>query len=195
MANALDNPKPIEEWDDEELRQGRIRNSKGTFAGKPPRIPPHIFRAIRSEETRRKLLHAADIVRDSLEDAVSLWREIVNDPSAKESDRLKASELIAERAWGKAITPVVVGRTTDAEKAPWELAVDDFVLAMGDEKLNRARQINSGQETVVTRAQPYEGTSRPASGGYDYRDDDRPAEEPKRPAGVQSLDEIIRELI
>jgi hypothetical protein len=159
---ALDRAKPIEEWDDEELQQHRPRNKHGKFQGRPPAVPPHILRQVRAELNRRKLDRAADIIRDTLEAGVAILGEILADPEARHADKLKATEMLMDRAWGKAVQPLIVGRTPEAEKAPWELAIEDFALTFADEKIALARRIKSGEPTE-TGYRYHEGTARPAT--------------------------------
>src|SRR6266545_5716220 len=139
---ALQRPdvKPIEEWDDEELQRGRMRSSAGTFVGRSPHIPPEVYQQIRGELNRRKLLKAADIIRDSLEAGVRILRSIIDDPGARDADKLKAAELLMDRAWGKAMQPIVVARTAQADKPVWELAVEDYVNQIDDEQKAIARR-------------------------------------------------------
>ena len=52
----------------------------------------------------KKIAELSQAVRDKIEPAklADLWWEIATDPERKDSDRLEASRLLADRGWGKA---------------------------------------------------------------------------------------------
>lgn len=81
-------------WADEDLLRGR-RGRRG----RPPKVVPT---AILQELTRRRFLKAEEVVKSSLVSAVELWKQIVEDETAPHPIRLRASELIVDRCWGKA---------------------------------------------------------------------------------------------
>jgi hypothetical protein len=176
--------KPLEDWDEEELTKRRLRNSKGSFAGRPPDVPAALLRQIDAELNRRRLKSVADLIRDSLEEATRVATEILRNEDARPADKIKVWELMLDRAFGRAVQPIIVGRTAEAEKSEWEQAVDDFVGNLDDEKLHRAREVISGNKSIR------DGTSRPA-GSYDYR-----AEYDDRLHVPQEEDEaIVREIL
>jgi hypothetical protein len=45
---------------------------------------------------------ARKLVGEDGEALIQLWWSIANDPTRRDADRLRASELLAERGWGKA---------------------------------------------------------------------------------------------
>jgi Family of unknown function (DUF5681) len=45
---------------------------------------------------------ARKLVGEDGEALIQIWWSIANDPMRRDSDRLRASELLAERGWGKA---------------------------------------------------------------------------------------------
>lgn len=150
--NAFDRAKPIEDYDIEELEKGRPRNSKGGFAGKPPAVPARIYQQMLGELNRRRLIQVAELIRDSLVEATEVARSILLDPDARDADRIKVWELLLDRAYGKAIQPLIVARRPDAEKPLWQQAVDEVndidpremaAAAMSDPKILRALEHGS----------------------------------------------------
>lgn len=124
----------LSEWDEEELRRGRRRDKHGGFTGRDPEIIPA---KLHRELARRIMDRAEGIVRDSIEDAVTLWREVVNDPDVDMAMRLRASENIVERGLGKPVDRVQVEARVHV--APWqhvlEAALMDGPLTLvGDEE-------------------------------------------------------------
>jgi hypothetical protein len=117
----------LSEWDDEELQRGKKRNARGGFSGPDPKlIPRHLY----EELTRRKHQQAFGIVRDSLEDAVTLWGDIVRDPNADLALRLEASKEIANRILGKAVDRSQVDVTV--QQAPYLRAIEVSIVATED---------------------------------------------------------------
>lgn len=55
-----------------------------------------------------------DIVRANTVKAINTLITIMDDPDAKDADRIKASELIIDRAYGKAAQPIVGDNEHDA---------------------------------------------------------------------------------
>jgi hypothetical protein len=95
---VLAGDEDLSQWSDEELLRGRKRNKRGTMSGRAPKVVPT---AILHELTRRRFTKAEEVVRESLVAAVELWKQIVEDDTVPLAYRLKASELIVDRAWGK----------------------------------------------------------------------------------------------
>lgn len=98
-AAVLAGDDDLTEWSDEELLAGKRRNKRGTLSGGNPKVVP---RAILQELTRRRFLKAEEVVKSSLVSAVELWKQIVEDETVPHPIRLRASELIVDRCWGKA---------------------------------------------------------------------------------------------
>jgi uncharacterized protein (UPF0147 family) len=98
-AAVLAGDEDLTEWSDEELLAGKRRNKRGTLSGGNPKVVP---RAILQELTRRRFLKAEEVVKSSLVSAVELWKQIVEDETVPHPIRLRASELIVDRCWGKA---------------------------------------------------------------------------------------------
>jgi hypothetical protein len=108
-ANALDRAKPSRSGMTKNStravseRQGWVHRSAACCAA--AHLPGHPL-----ELNRRKLLHAADIIRDTLEEGVAILGSILRDPEARDADKLKATEMLMDRAWGKPLNPIIVGR-------------------------------------------------------------------------------------
>lgn len=97
-ADVLEDPTLVEDWDDEELRQGRRRASDGTFRGRPPIVVPT---ACYREIVRRQMAAAQMKMAVHLESAVDTLVAIAESPRADDSARIKAATIIMERIMGK----------------------------------------------------------------------------------------------
>lgn len=86
-------------WSEEELLRGQRRAHTGRFTGRPPKVVPM---AVHNELVRRRMSKAADLLNESIVDAVLLLRQVVTDEEAAYTDRIKASQLILDRVMGKA---------------------------------------------------------------------------------------------
>ncbi len=80
----------------------RVRGRDGGFAGRSPKVPNWLAQEFRKESLRR----ATEKFRQAAADAVQGLIDIAQDPDAKDSDRIKAYDMIINRALGK--TPEVV---------------------------------------------------------------------------------------
>jgi hypothetical protein len=58
-----------------------------------------------------------ELVGDDGDTIVAFWLEVMNDPTARTSDRLEASKLLAERGWGKPTLPVAAVEPTPDDDA------------------------------------------------------------------------------
>jgi len=105
---GLSDPNDITTWDNEEIEEGRPRNDQGTFAGRPPKIPPRLFKQIRDEKYKRKLTVARDKLIAGQPDAADVVLEIARDEKAPYKDRLAAALALLDRGFGKAVQPVAV---------------------------------------------------------------------------------------
>jgi hypothetical protein len=124
----------LSEWTEEELQRGARRGSDGRFR-KPPVL---IAKAVHDELVRRRLAKAYDLIRESTADAVRLLRSIVNDPEAADGDRIKAAELILDRAMGKPRESVSLDVGI---QAPWQRVIVDAIV--GTEA--QARELSAGE--------------------------------------------------
>lgn len=112
VADVLEKPESLKEWDDEELLRGQKRAKNGKFVGQPPKIiPTEIFH----ELSKRKLSFAKQQMSYSLEAAVKTLTDILQDQKADPNVRLKAVGMIFDRAWGKPKETVEI----TGDEAPW----------------------------------------------------------------------------
>lgn len=98
-AEFLNGLITVDDLDDEELAQGRLKSSDGTFRGRPPAvIPAEMVAAMRREWLSR----AEAKLRDALmEVGLGGMIEIAKDKSIDPSVRLRAQQMIIERTMGK----------------------------------------------------------------------------------------------
>jgi hypothetical protein len=86
-----------------------------------------------NEDIAKTLRKAENICRKNTLDAVKLIGQVVRDPAAKDSDRLKAAGMILDRVWGRAPEHV----TVDLHQPPWAVALRDMMI-VGNEQQARA---------------------------------------------------------
>lgn len=113
-AAILRGDEDLSVWSDEELRRGQRKSARGRWEGRPPAVVP---KAIHDELVRRTMDRATGLLVDNLVDAVQLLGEVVRDPAAKRSDRIRAADIIMNRVLPKQIT-------IKTEMAPWEKAFE-----------------------------------------------------------------------
>jgi hypothetical protein len=108
---------PVESWDDEEIARGYTKDKDGNFNGRPPNIPARTF-----AQTQRELRKRAQGKFD--QHALNSINVIANVAyyGEKDSDRLKAAEIITERVLGKVTQRIEVH---DAD--PWQTILDDII--------------------------------------------------------------------
>ncbi len=95
-----------------------------------------------NEQIAKTLRKAEDICRRNTVDAVNLIGQVVRDPTAKDSDRLKAAGMILDRVWGRAPEHV----TIDLQQPPWAVALRDMMI-VGNEQ--QARALDLGDDDVI----------------------------------------------
>src|SRR6266702_4160586 len=88
----------LSEWTDRELEYGTRKLPNGYW---PPK-PRTIASAVHDELVKRKLRQAVELVRVSTPRAIKLLVQILDDDEATNRDRIKAAEVILDRALGKA---------------------------------------------------------------------------------------------
>lgn len=98
-ARFLNGLISVEDLDDDELAQGRLKASDGTFRGRPPRaIPTDMVQAMRREWLSR----AEAKLREALMDkGIGTLVELADNDNIDASVRLRAAEKIIERTMGK----------------------------------------------------------------------------------------------
>jgi hypothetical protein len=112
----------LSEWDEEELRRGRKRDSSGGWRGRDPVIVP---KAIHDELVKRTLTKANQMLIDNLENAVVVLTEIVMDTKADNKDRVKAIDMIMNRAMGREPQKLEV-----KGEAKWEAAIAHSIVSL-----------------------------------------------------------------
>ncbi len=69
--------------------------------------------------------YVASLARDCTDEAVGLLTEIMRDKTAKHVDRIKASELLIERGWGKAPQEIRMGNIEGEEGVKFVIEIVD----------------------------------------------------------------------
>lgn len=96
-ARLLDGSLSIEDLDDDEIKNMRVRGADGGFSGKRRPLPSHIAQAFHRESIRR----ANERFRTAAPEAVKALIEIGTDPEVNESARIRALMFVVERSLGK----------------------------------------------------------------------------------------------
>jgi hypothetical protein len=100
----LDGTLKVRDLDDEEVNRMQVRGADGGFTGKRQPLPSHL-----AQEFHREIINRAQVeMRKNLGDIVAAVAEIALNPEAKDSDRIKAGNLIMDRVLGKAVETVRV---------------------------------------------------------------------------------------
>ena len=81
-----------------------------------------------------------EVVGDDGLPLAELWWEIANDPKRKDSDRLEASRLLADRGWGKAPAFAPMGEGDPLELNNVGLAIERVV-----DDLARRREVKAAR--------------------------------------------------
>ncbi len=121
----------LSEWTDRELEYGTRKLPNGYW---PPK-PRTIASAVHDELVKRKLRQAVELVRVSTPRAIKLLVQILDDDEATNRDRIKAAEVILDRALGKA--PEHVNLSLAGAIPAWQRMIKDAVL-VGTEEQARA---------------------------------------------------------
>lgn len=87
----------MQDLDDKEVHKMRVRSADGTFSGRRRKLPSHIYHQFQQEQLRR--FDAK--MRKALKEVPTVIAEILLDPEAKHSDRLKAAQMLQDRVLGK----------------------------------------------------------------------------------------------
>lgn len=96
-AMLLDGTLTVADLDDEELERMKVRGADGGFAGQRKGMPSHIAQQMRAESIKR----ANDMFRVAAPAAVKRLLEIASDPDTKDSDAVRALQMVLERSLGK----------------------------------------------------------------------------------------------
>ena len=98
--------KPIDEWDLDELAQGRPKNAKGHFRGPAPKW---VSSVVHEEAMTKYTLAVKSSMRATTVDALDILRQIINDdnvddkgkPFVNASTKLDAAKFLIEHVVGK----------------------------------------------------------------------------------------------
>jgi hypothetical protein len=98
-------------------RDGSGRWPKG-ISGNPGGRPQGLARATR------------ELVGEDGQKLAEFWLSIMEDPMRRDSDRLEASKLLADRGWGKAPTYAAIEEDDPLDLAAMEQAAEEFRAAI-----------------------------------------------------------------
>lgn len=121
-TNILIGKEDLSKWDDEELRRGRKRRRDGTFAGRDPVV---VAKAVHDEMVKRTLDEANKLLQENLQRGLEILVEIMTDERVDAKDRLKAIEMITNRAMGKEPQKLEV-----KSEGKWQMALADSIVSM-----------------------------------------------------------------
>lgn len=126
-AQFLNGLITVEDLDDEELAQGRLKASDGSFRGRPPTvIPAEMVQAMRREWMSR----AQAKLREALmEVGLGGMIEIAKDKTVDPSVRLRAQMAIIERVMGKVPDKIEIAAEDPVEALFNRILNDPFGLA------------------------------------------------------------------
>lgn len=120
----------------EELARGQLRDSKGTFTGRPPKFVPRAFH----DACIRELLNRGQVLyKENYVAAIQSMTDIATNPNVAEKDRIKAAQFVIERLEGK-----VPDRLEISAADPWQAVIADIVAEVEDDQIVRAQQYLSG---------------------------------------------------
>jgi len=120
-ANVVNGNIPLEELDDDELREARLKDSNGHFGGPPGKLIP---RELSDQRTREVMTRVASQFRDIALNATKAFIDTLDDDLASHADKMKAAEYLHQRFLGK--VPDKMELT--AEVKPWESLVSGTIL-------------------------------------------------------------------
>jgi len=135
----------VEGLDEEELARGQIRDSEGTFKGRPPAIVPREFHLACQREMQRRF---EEIFGSEVLGIAKQYVELCKDQGIPAKDRAKMMQYAMERIFGGIPKDVRVSQTQ-----PWEEVV---VNVMSDEE-------DTSLPTHLARR--YEGYAQRRGGG------------------------------
>lgn len=127
-AMLMDGRLKVEDLDDDELAKARLRSADGTFNGRGKKLPPHIVTQMQAESLKR----AQAMFAGAAPAAVKRLLEIAADPDTKDSDAIRALQLVMERSMGKVPDTVRVEAADAWGKLLREASPDQIDRDMGD---------------------------------------------------------------
>lgn len=124
VTDVLVGADDLSGWDEEELRRGRKRDKNGGWQGRDPVVVP---KAVHDELVKRTLSQANHILAHDLTRACQILGDIMEDTEVDAKDRLKAIDMIMNRAMGREPQKVEF-----KGQAKWELAIADSIVSLPD---------------------------------------------------------------
>lgn len=124
-VNVLNGSIPLSALDDTEIGHVRLKDANGKFSGPKPYATPTTFNRFRREMRHRYELKMAEV---AVNRATEVMIEILDSSTATATEKLRASQYIQERTFGKVADKIEVL----AEVKPWEGTVAG-ILTDGDE--------------------------------------------------------------
>lgn len=112
----------VSDWTDEELRRGQRMDKSGNFRGRPMKVIPKVCY---DELVRRTMNEATQKFTTNLVAAVEALVSIATSDVAEDKDRLRAIQMITDRAMGKA--PDKLELTGHAK---WEVALQAGIVSV-----------------------------------------------------------------
>jgi len=122
MTDVLIGKDDLSEWDDEELRRGRKRDKNGGWQGRDPVV---VAKAVHDELVKRTLSKANKLLTDNLEAAVELLTDLMRDPDVDPKDRIKAIDMVMNRAMGREPQKIEF-----KGEAKWEAAIAHSIVSL-----------------------------------------------------------------
>lgn len=125
-AEFLSGKITVEDLDDDELAQGRLKASDGTFRGRPPTvIPSEMVQAMRREWLSRAQNKLAEALMSK---GIGTLVELASE-SPDDAVRLRAAQAIIERTMGKVPDKIEVAAEDPVETLFRKILNDPFGLA------------------------------------------------------------------
>lgn len=116
----------VEDLDDDELAQGRLKASDGTFRGRPPTvIPAEMVQAMRREWLSRAQARLAEAL---MEKGIGTLVQLA-ESSLDDAVRLRAATAIIERTMGKVPDKIEIAAEDPVETLFRKILNDPFGLA------------------------------------------------------------------
>lgn len=118
--------RAVEDLSDDELLGGYIIDPKsGRRCPRPSWYPQNFL----DEQIRRSLDWAADEIRSGAREAINVFRSIMTDGTAADSDRLRAATFFTDRFLGKDVQRVIVASEDPVESLFRSILQDPAGLA------------------------------------------------------------------
>jgi hypothetical protein len=118
----------VEDLDDDELAQGRLKSSDGTFRGRPPAVVPgEMVQAMRREWLKRANNSLAEALMGA---GLGTIKDLAAN-AVDESVRLRAADLIVQRTMGKVPDKIEIAAEDPVDTLFRKILNDPFGLEQG----------------------------------------------------------------